>query len=564
MSPLAGTRRPADGGLTEASPSGSAFHTTKKNVEATPDARKRAAARRIMLAAAARKASAGVSHGIPVSPSPATNASSALGIAARTKPTPFESPVSPISPIFSPAEASIGHEPIGFTKTVSQKNPNPGHKKPLAARGLGSALEANADSSSARGLTQVEASPQDTLADHGGGSAAVTEPTFENASGASDVVRAEEPPEPAPRSEGSTPKEEEEEEEEEEEPVFETRVSETRDTEAFVSETHGDASEPADAFAFDAPKRVEARPEVDAAAPFAPEDDSPEDDVDRYDTDAGYGTALDTQSGFAASLEVPAKGIDDIDGIDAGDAGDDTAQETRGGGVRARDARGFDSRRATRVALERAEMLAMKLEENEFLREALETRVAEAERAAEEAKAMKQSATGDQLDRLREEADRNAYLRRLLKKAEQRRGEARAREREASAKFEALQSSAHRDAATFALRLDRYEAESRGARRRVGAEKARNQALERALSRANVELAEQHRRRKSASQLLGMAFAAVVVLVLRVLAGGRDGALETAGGYRGGREAYVADAAARAANAARAAPASAAGFGPAV
>ena len=40
MSPLAGTRRPADGGLTEASPSGSAFHTTKKNVEATPDARK--------------------------------------------------------------------------------------------------------------------------------------------------------------------------------------------------------------------------------------------------------------------------------------------------------------------------------------------------------------------------------------------------------------------------------------------------------------------------------------------------------------------------------------------
>ena len=367
----------------------------------------------------------------------------------------------------------------------------------------------------------------------------MTEPTFENASGASVVVRAEEPPEPAPRSEGPTPK------------------SETRDTETRVSETHeARVSEPADAFAFDAPKRIEARPEVDAAAPFAPEDDSPEDDVDRYDTDAGYGTALDTDAGFAASLEVPATGVDD--------AGDDTAQETRGGGVRARDARGFDSRRATRVALERAEMLAVKLEENEFLREALETRVAEAERAAEAAVARKRSATGDQLDRLREEADRNAYLRRLLKKAEQRRGEARAREREASAKFEALQSSAHRDAAAFALRLDRYEAESRGARRRVGAEKARNQALERALSRANVELAEQHRRRKSASQLLGMAFAAVVVLVLRVLAGGRDGALETAGGYRGGREAYVADAAARAANAARAAPASAAGFGPAV
>jgi hypothetical protein len=331
------------------------------------------------------------------------------------------------------------------------------------------------------------------------------------------------------------------------------------------------ASEPADAFAFDAPKRIEARPEVDAAAPFAPEDDSRY-DVDRYDTDAGYGTALDTQSGFAASVQKQvqkqATGVDadfdaDFDALaDAGDAGDDTAQETRGGGDPI--VRLYDSRRATRVAFERAEMLAMKLEENEFLREALETRVAEAERAAEEALARKQSATGDQLDRLREEADRNAYLRRLLKKAEQRRGEARAREREAGAKFEALQSSAHRDAAAFALRLDRYEAESRGARRRVGAEKARNQALERALSRANVELAEQHRRRKSASQLLGMAFAAVVVLVLRVLAGKRNGALETVGGYRGGREAYVADAAARAANAARAAPASAAGFGPAV
>ena len=208
----------------------------------------------------------------------------------------------------------------------------------------------------------------------------------------------------------------------------------------------------------------------------------------------------------------------------------------------------------------------MRLEENEFLREALETRVAEAERVAEEALASKQSSVSDQLDRLREEVDRNAYLRRLLKKAEQRRGEARAREREAGAKFEALQSSAHRDAAAFASRLDRYEEESRGMRRRVSAEKARSQALERALSRANVELAEEHRRRKTASQLLGMAVAAVVVLVLRVLAGGRNDATRfaDAGGYRGGRQAYVADAAARAANAARATPPRAAGFGPAV
>jgi hypothetical protein len=299
-----------------------------------------------------------------------------------------------------------------------------------------------------------------------------------------------------------------------------------------------------DAFAFDAPKpeKEKALPallEEPVSASLSPEASPEVGDADRYDTDAGYGTALETASDFLSSL------------------GDDTAHDS------SKRARGRTDR-ATRVALERAEMLAMRLEENEFLREALETRVAEAERVAEQALASKQSSVSDQLDRLREEVDRNAYLRRLLKKAEQRRGEARAREREAGAKFEALQSSAHRDAAAFASRLDRYEEESRGMRRRVSAEKARSQALERALSRANVELAEQHRRGKTKSQLLGMAVAAVVVLVLRVLAGGRNDAPADAGGYRGGRQAYVADAAARAANAARAAPPRAAGFGPAV
>jgi hypothetical protein len=297
-----------------------------------------------------------------------------------------------------------------------------------------------------------------------------------------------------------------------------------------------------DAFAFDAPgipeKTLPALLEEPAPASLSPEASPEVGDADRYDTDAGYGTALEHESGFFSSL------------------GDDTAHDS------SKRARGRTDR-ATRVALERAEMLAMRLEENEFLREALETRVAEAERVAEQALASKQSSVSDQLDRLREEVDRNAYLRRLLKKAEQRRGEARAREREAGAKFEALQSSAHRDAAAFASRLDRYEEESRGMRRRVSAEKARSQALERALSRANVELAEQHRRGKTKSQLLGMAVAAVVVLVLRVLAGGRNDAPADAGGYRGGRQAYVADAAARAANAARAAPPRAPGVGPA-
>ena len=521
-SPLAGAQRSADA-LTGASPSSSA--------SATPDARKRAAARRIMLAAAARKASAGVPFDA-ASPSRATHASAP----GTPKPAPFESPISPIPPAdASPADASPAEPAAG---TVPPRNPE--QKKPLAARGLGSALEANADSSNHRGMVPPRAASPGLHAERVGDSAGRTEPAIEGPAGPPDAVRVA-APRTAARAEESEPKEKETASARREAGEVETRAPETEtETEPSIA-----TPEPADAFAFDAPKRDESR------RSDAPDDDSRSADRFDADADAGYGTALETQSGFSASLDVltASRRTDD-------ERGDDTAHDTRGGG-KTRGLGGLDSRRATRVALERAEMLAMKLEENEFLREALETRVAEAERAAEEALGRKQANTGDQLDRLKAEVDRNAYLRRLLKKAEQRRGEARAREREAAAKFEALQSSAHRDAATFALRLDRYEEESRGMRRRVSAEKARNQALERAVSRANVELAEQHRRGKSASQLLGMAVAAVVVLILRVLAGGRGDPPMTAGGYPGGREAYVAD------TAARANPARAAGFGPA-
>ena len=510
-SPLARARSAADA-PTEAPPSGSA--------SATPDARKRAAARRIVLAAAARKASVGVPF----------DAASLRSVARRSepgtpKPAPFESPISPIPPAgVSPADASPADE------TVPPRRPD--REKPLAARGLGSALEANAASRATR-RGAVDIDPIDPIDPNASPSpesrferveapAGRTAPARDGRDGGSGPARAAS--ETATRAGASRPK------------AHAPALGDARDDDARAPETATPpraSSDSADAFAFDAPKRVEARPSD------APDDDAPS--ADGRDADAGYGAALETPyDSFSASVRPNVS-------ADGGD-GDDVARDARG-------------------ALERAETLAAKLEESEFLREALETRVAEAERVAEQALARKQAHVGDQLESLKAEVDRNAYLRRLLKKAEQRRGEARAREREAAAKFEALRSSAHRDAATFALRIDRYEEETQGMRRRVSAEKARSQALERAVSRANVELAEQHRRRQSASRLLGMAVAAIVVLVLRVLAGGRDDAPGTAGGYPGGREAYVADTAARAANAARANPSragGAAGFGPAV
>ena len=543
LSPLAGAQRASAKNAAEALVESSPYEQIVRSGSglAAPDARKRAAARRIIIAAAARKASAG----FPVDAASPLRASAIRNDTVRPEtptPAPFESP---ISPILAHSDASPAEPAAGKPASKTQE-----HKKPLAARGLGSALEATAD------VRKTEPIPIDSVPRNDAEtsttrlaieSAAAIESTFSPGPEGVDVVEASAAPESvAVPPEGDGEPGEDALALREETAPFPFRAPET--SHAAESETSPTSRASTkqidvsgDVFAFDAPKpALPALLEEPAPASESPEA-SPSGDADRYDTDAGYGTALETQSGFSASL------------------GDDTAHDS------SKRARGRTDR-ATRVALERAEMLAMRLEENEFLREALETRVAEAERVAEEALASKQSSVSDQLDRLREEVDRNAYLRRLLKKAEQRRGEARAREREAGAKFEALQSSAHRDAAVFASRLDRYEEESRGMRRRVSAEKARSQALERALSRANVELAEEHRRRKTASQLLGMAVAAVVVLVLRVLAGGRNDATRfaDAGGYRGGRQAYVADAAARAANAARATPPRAAGFGPAV
>ena len=355
FSPLAGAQRAsaknAAEALVESSPSGSG--------SAAPDARKRAAARRIIIAAAARKASAGV----PVDAA-SLSASAIRNDIVRPetpKPAPFESP---ISPILAHSDASPAEPAAGKPASKNQE-----HKKPLAARGLGSALEANADVRTTEPISidsvlrNDAETPTTRLAIE---SAAAIESTFSPTPVEVNVVEASaasESPAVPPEDDGE-PRDDALALREESAP-FPFRATETSHAaEPETSPTSLASTKKidivGDAFAFDAPKPDKTLPallEEPAPAAESPEASPEVGDADRYDTDAGYGTALEQQSGFLSSL------------------GDDTAHDS------SKRARGRTDR-ATRVALERAEMLAMRLEENEFLREALETRVAEAERVA--------------------------------------------------------------------------------------------------------------------------------------------------------------------------------------
>lgn len=401
----------------------------------TPDAKKRNAARRIMLAAAARKASEfskrDVTDKIPATLTAHTNPTSPV-----PKALPFESLISPI-----PA--------------VEEEVFLPKHKtadRPVAKRGLGQALDANAE-------------------------------TTPNAVDAIDVE------------------------------LKKTNANEKNNAENL--EVDSVSPEQVEAVASE-PVPVETTSTVPDAfefpTPVAPSARILATDELAYETDAGYGTAMESVFFGEVVLDTVGENIQDLQELD-------TAKEAsrRLGN----DDENQVNLRAYRNAIERAAMLAIQLEENEWSREALEARVVEAERVAEEAYSKTKSSNTDQLAQLKEEVDRNGYLRRLLAKAEQRRQEARGREKEASIRLNALQNSFNQQAEDSQIKLERLEDETRGTRRRIQAEKHRSKALEHALSCANVELAEHHRHRKGASQMLGMALAAIVVLTLRIVAGGR-------------------------------------------
>ena len=198
-----------------------------------------------------------------------------------------------------------------------------------------------------------------------------------------------------------------------------------------------------------------------------------------YDTDAGYGTAMD-------SLPFGVTGV-------TGTSGDSLSNP-----------------RALRVALEKLEM---RLEESGWEKEALETRLAEAEATL----ARTDAVNGARISQLSAEVQQNDYLRRLLKRAEETRNAARMQAKEARVRLEIRE----RELESRRIEIDRMEAERDGLRRRILTEKRRSEAMERTIEAQNDELEESHGRRVTMAQLAGLLVCFAVILWMRIRYGPR-------------------------------------------
>ena len=193
-----------------------------------------------------------------------------------------------------------------------------------------------------------------------------------------------------------------------------------------------------------------------------------------YETDAGYGTAMDS--------------------LPSGGTSGDTSNP-----------------RALRVALEKLEM---RLEESGWEKEALETRLAEAEATL----ARTDAVNGARISQLSAEVQQNDYLRRLLKRAEEMRNAARMQAKEARVRLEIRE----RELESRRIEIDRMEAERDGLRRRILTEKRRSDAMERTIEAQNDELEESHGRRVTMTQLAGLLVCFLVILWMRIRFGPRE------------------------------------------
>ena len=194
-----------------------------------------------------------------------------------------------------------------------------------------------------------------------------------------------------------------------------------------------------------------------------------------YETDAGYGTAMDTL--------VPLSDTGTV----------------------------LSNPRALRVALEKAEM---RLEEAGWEKEALETRLAEAESSL----ARTDAVNGARISQLSAEVQQNDYLRRLLKRAEEMRNAARMQAKEARVRLDIRE----RELEQRRIEIDRMEAERDGLRRRILTEKRRADAMENIIEVQNAQLEESQARRVTMTQLAGMLVCFLVVLWMRIKYGPRE------------------------------------------
>jgi hypothetical protein len=156
----------------------------------------------------------------------------------------------------------------------------------------------------------------------------------------------------------------------------------------------------------------------------------------------------------------------------------------------------------------------MRLEEAGWEKEALETRLAEAESSL----ARTDAVNGARISQLSAEVQQNDYLRRLLKRAEEMRNAARMQAKEARVRLDIRE----RELEQRRIEIDRMEAERDGLRRRILTEKRRADAMENIIEVQNAQLEESQSRRVTMTQLAGMLVCFLVVLWMRIKYGPRE------------------------------------------
>ena len=245
------------------------------------------------------------------------------------------------------------------------------------------------------------------------------------------------------------------------------------------------------------------------------------------DDDAATATTTTTTTGGDDARERGEEGrrvrleVDEDEDVDDGarDGGESDSEGVFAVAIkRERDEAEAEANAETAAAL-RANIDALReeLEESRWAREALETRVQEAEKIAAEARSKtiesaldpQNQLTNEQVAALRAEIEQVEYLKRLLARAEQMRNVARAETKQARDKHESDLEIVRKEVAVM-------DAEMENLRRRVKKDKAKIEAMERTTIEAADEFATLYSRQENTRRLLGACIVAILALVVRL------------------------------------------------
>ena len=231
------------------------------------------------------------------------------------------------------------------------------------------------------------------------------------------------------------------------------------------------------------------------------------DEEESADDGARDGAGSDSEGVFAVAIERARAEAE----AEAKAEAEAEAEDAETGGEATTDAETAAALRANIDALRE------ELEESRWAREALETRVQEAEKIAAEARSKtiesaldpQNQLTNEQVAALRAEIEQVEYLKRLLARAEQMRNVARAETKQARDKHESDLEIVRKEVAVM-------DAEMENLRRRVKKDKAKIEAMERATIEAADEFATLYSRLENTRRLLGACIVAILALVVRL------------------------------------------------